>query len=198
MFLYIASELAPNGELYNIVDGSGGLKSDLARTLFMQILNAVEYIHSQGYAHRDLKLENFLMDEEMTVKLADFGLCKSFTRETLSTYCGTRLYIAPEVIAGDPYEGAPVDIFALGIVLYIMLTSRLPFTEVSDASYGTFLSDPTANLAEHHVKLEPEVVELIRGMVEPNPKERLTMKQIKKHPWFGLPFAKQQAVAELV
>lgn len=88
------------------------------------MLHAVNYIHDRGYAHRDLKLQNFFLDEKLSIKLSDFGFCKKVTSGSgLNTICGTKLYMAPEIKEQDlEYSIQSTDIFALGVILYILLT----------------------------------------------------------------------------
>ena len=103
---YTVTEYASNGELFTLVNKANGLNSRLARTLFKQCLAGVDHIHSKGIAHRDIKLENFLLDEKFRVKLADFGLCKRMTNgKLLQTRCGTQSYIAPEILKSIQYFG---------------------------------------------------------------------------------------------
>jgi len=88
------------------------------------LLSALGFIHSKGIAHRDIKLENILLDDDCQLKLMDFGMYKLFSQEVLKTFCGTGNYMAPEISSSEdkPYEGPPVDIFAIGASLYVMLT----------------------------------------------------------------------------
>ncbi|CAD6933382.1 unnamed protein product, partial [Tilletia laevis] len=101
-----------------------------ARRLFGQLCLAVAYIHERGIVHRDLKLENVLLDEMCNVKLGDFGFTREFERRKLmDTFCGTTGYAAPEMLAGKKYFGQEVDIWSLGIILYALLTGALPFDD---------------------------------------------------------------------
>lgn len=97
---YIVSELAENGEAFEYVQMAGGLEEPYARALFKQLVDAVGFVHSKGFAHRDLKLENLFLAKECLVKLADFGLMKAFDGpmgDVLMTRCGTENYMAPEL-----------------------------------------------------------------------------------------------------
>lgn len=121
---YIVSELADHGEAYEFISASSGLKPEYARQLFSQIVSAVTFIHSKGIAHRDLKLENIFLDKQVTAKVADFGLMKAFAgpnfTSPLKTNCGTPNYMAPELFEKVEYAGPPVDVFALGQLLFLM------------------------------------------------------------------------------
>mmetsp|Transcript_7617 Transcript_7617/g.19438 ORF Transcript_7617/g.19438 Transcript_7617/m.19438 type:complete len:330 (-) Transcript_7617:127-1116(-) len=131
----VVMELCHGGELRDAVDKQPAAGSEAgARYLFKQVMDAVCYMHSQGIAHRDLKLENFLIKErdavltECTVKLIDFGFAARFTpgAPVLTTICGSPAYVAPEVFSGYPY-GERCDVWSCGIILYYLLSRQLPF-----------------------------------------------------------------------
>jgi len=144
---YIASEFCEYGEAYDFCDEEKGLKPFYARQLFNQLLNGVEYIHSKGVAHRDLKLENCFLDSSVTLKVADFGMAKQFAGpngKDLSTRCGTLNYMAPELLKSNisSYDGPKVDIFALGAILYIMTQGGFAFTNANDEYYRKLHKHP--------------------------------------------------------
>jgi len=130
---FILMEQAHNGDLF---DYSLGVKSamgeNLARHFFKQILDAVDYLHSKAkVVHRDLKLENILLDKNFEIKLCDFTLSKTLAEGSMIgvfyTNAGTELYMAPEVHEGKPYRGVAADIFALGVTLFALVTGVMPF-----------------------------------------------------------------------
>jgi len=131
------TELAANGELFDLVstaDNLNGDKMKYARFIFKQIADGVQHLHVKGIAHRDLKLDNCFLDENMAIKVADFGLMKCFAgtnASVLKTKCGTTNYMAPELHAGGEYDGTAVDIFAMGVMLFMMLTTMEPFHEAT-------------------------------------------------------------------
>jgi serine/threonine protein kinase len=97
-------------ELYDYVSKFGSLPEAEARRIFRQITSAVLYCHKHKVAHRDLKLENILLDQDKNAKIADFGLSNYFAEKTLlQTFCGSPLYASPEIINGTPYHGPEVD-----------------------------------------------------------------------------------------
>ncbi|SPP79904.1 blast:Serine/threonine-protein kinase NIM1 [Drosophila guanche] len=148
--VYLVTEWIRGGELYNHITQGGPLREIHAAPLFKQLLLAVKHMHSLGYVHRDIKAENVLLLSEDRLKLADFGfstqlingksICKqtlnthsaicnapSGANQKLDTFCGSPPYAAPELFSDDHYIGAPVDVWALGILLYFMVVGNMPF-----------------------------------------------------------------------
>ena len=120
--LYLVMEYADGGELYDFVERRKRLSSNEARAVFRQIVAAVYYCHKNNIVHRDLKLENILLNSRYEVKLTDFGLCNYFTSHgRLSTFCGSPLYASPEIISGQPYLGPEIDCWSLGVLLYALV-----------------------------------------------------------------------------
>ena len=125
--LFICSEFAPYGDLFDFVATTGeGLSNEMGRLLFGQCLDGTQYLHSRQVAHRDLKLENCFIGADFGVKIGDLGMKKFFGGEDkLTTQCGTRAYMAPELTGEKKeYDGEAVDIFALGMMLFMMMTCR--------------------------------------------------------------------------
>lgn len=92
-------------------------------------MDAVCYLHRKGIAHRDLKLENLLIDDQFNVKICDFGFAKPDTVNPSSTFCGSKAYAAPEILAGQEYSPTKADVWAIGVILYIFVTGTMPFNE---------------------------------------------------------------------
>ena len=128
--IYMVIEYVPGGELFHLVNEREGLSEIDSRRLFQQIISGLEYCHKNLVAHRDLKLENILVDERGNIKIVDFGL-SNFMKDGqfLKTGCGSLHYAPPEIILGKPYTGAEVDIWSCGVILFSMLTGYLPFDE---------------------------------------------------------------------
>uniref|UniRef100_A0A8C9ULA4 non-specific serine/threonine protein kinase n=1 Tax=Spermophilus dauricus TaxID=99837 RepID=A0A8C9ULA4_SPEDA len=126
--VYLIMEYAGWGQLLQYIPEGVGLPEQEAQGLFEQVASALRACHAQGIAHRDVKAENILLDARGLVKLCDFGLGCQFRRgELLHTVCGTATYWAPELFLDQPYHGPAVDVWSLGVVLYLMLTGHLPF-----------------------------------------------------------------------
>ncbi|CAB0037011.1 unnamed protein product [Trichogramma brassicae] len=181
--LYIVSEYASRGEIFDYIARYGRMSEPCARTTFAQIISAVEYCHSTGVAHRDLKAENLLLDAQMNVKIADFGFSNRFAPgERLSTWCGSPPYAAPEVFKGKHYSGPEIDVWSLGVVLYVLVCGALPF----DGSTLQSLRDRVLS-GKFRIPyfMSTDCESLIRKMLVLEPCKRYTIPQIKRHRWLG-------------
>ena len=126
--LYLIMEYVSGGEIFDYLVAHGRMKEKDARRHFRQIVGAVAYCHSLHIIHRDLKAENLLLDENMNVKIADFGFSNQFSPgQKLNTWCGSPPYAAPELFQGKEYSGPEVDVWSLGVVLYVFVCGSLPF-----------------------------------------------------------------------
>ncbi|XP_061049841.1 serine/threonine-protein kinase SIK1 isoform X2 [Eubalaena glacialis] len=179
--LYIVTEFAKNGEMFDYLTSTGHLSESEARKKFWQILSAVEYCHSHNIVHRDLKTENLLLDGNMDIKLADFGFGNFYKPgEPLSTWCGSPPYAAPEVFEGKEYEGPQLDIWSLGVVLYVLVCGSLPFD-------GPSLPALRQRVLEGRFRIpffmSRDCETLIRRMLAVDPTKRITISQIWQHRW---------------
>lgn len=128
--IWIVTELCSGGELFDYLAEKSRLGEEEARVLFGQLCLAVFYLHEKGIVHRDLKLENVLLDERCRVKLGDFGFTREYEKGTyMETFCGTTGYASPEMLLGKKYLGPEVDVWSLGVILYCLLTGTLPFDD---------------------------------------------------------------------
>ncbi|PWY76198.1 serine/threonine protein kinase [Aspergillus heteromorphus CBS 117.55] len=132
--VWLVLEYCPGDELYNYLLRHGPLAVDKVQRIFTQLVGAVAYVHSKSCVHRDLKLENILLDKHENVKLCDFGFTREYEGKAsyLQTFCGTVCYSAPEMLKGEKYAGEKVDVWSLGIILYALLAGELPFDEDDD------------------------------------------------------------------
>lgn len=128
--LYMILEFAENGDVLRYIQRTGAVSENRARYWIRQIGDAVRYLHEMSITHRDLKLENLLLDSENNIKICDFGFVKEDPSKELSrTYCGSKSYAAPEILKGQPYDTQKADIWAIGVILYILVTGKMPFDE---------------------------------------------------------------------
>ncbi|XP_005987323.1 serine/threonine-protein kinase SIK2a isoform X1 [Latimeria chalumnae] len=179
--LYLVTEYAKNGEIFDYLANHGRLSEPEARRKFWQILSAVDYCHSRNIVHRDLKAENLLLDNNMNIKIADFGFGNFYKAgETLATWCGSPPYAAPEVFEGQQYEGPQLDIWSMGVVLYVLVCGALPFD-------GPTLPILRQRVLEGRFRIpyfmSEDCEHLIRRMLVLDPSKRLTVAQIKEHKW---------------
>ena len=125
-------EHCSGGDLFDHIVNKGHICEQEAARHFLQILDTIQYLHSQGICHRDLKPENMLLDSDGNVKLIDFGLStEQKSGQRLTTMCGSPSYICPEMLSRQPYDGMKADIWAAGVILYAMLCGQLPFQQTN-------------------------------------------------------------------
>jgi serine/threonine protein kinase len=187
---YIAIELARGGELFDFIALTGQFKEKEARFFFRQLIDGLDYMHMNGYSHRDLKAENILLDKKFNIKIADFGYASRKSKN--STQVGTFDYMAPEVIRGDKYSGPVVDLFGAGLILFLMVTKNKPFLKAypTDDYYKQLLSNRSDKFWAIHLRpfgddfLSEEIKDLLLGLFENNPARRLSISEIKAHPWY--------------
>ena len=154
-----------------------------ARRIFQQIIFGVEYLHTHQVSHRDLKPENILLDEDNNVKLADFGL-SNIMKDGIFLYssCGSPNYAAPELISGKYYNGASIDIWSCGVILYTLLTGMLPFNEKQTAKLYQKIRECKFNIPE---SVPDSAKDLINRMLQKDPLDRISIAEIKQHRWFS-------------
>ncbi|KAJ1555040.1 serine/threonine-protein kinase KIN2 [Nowakowskiella sp. JEL0078] len=131
-FYYFFFELVNGGQMLDYIISHGKLKEKHARKFIRQIISAVDYCHKNNIVHRDLKIENILIDQSGSIKLIDFGLSNLFSRKNfLSTFCGSLYFAAPELLNAKAYIGPEVDIWSLGIILFVLVCGKVPFDDTS-------------------------------------------------------------------
>nr|XP_021394464.1 NUAK family SNF1-like kinase 2 [Lonchura striata domestica] len=178
--IVIVMEYASRGDLYDYISERQRLSEQEARHFFRQVVSAVYYCHKNGIVHRDLKLENILLDASGNIKIADFGLSNVFQQDKLlQTYCGSPLYASPEIINGRPYRGPEVDSWSLGVLLYILVHGTMPF---DGHDYKTLVKQITSGDYREPTKLS-DACGLIRWMLMVNPERRATIEDIATHWW---------------
>lgn len=175
------NELCVGGDLLTYVRKRRRLRENLAKYLFLQIIDGLRYMHSKGILHRDVKLDNLLLDETGKVKICDFGVSRFVSPGQLMTeQCGTPAYIAPEILKGRGYTGYAIDVWSAGVVLYAMLYGSVPFK-------GNGIQEMHPYILAGDYKLGEEASEtakdLIRKILNVNEKERITIEGILSHEW---------------
>tara|TARA_B110000208_G_scaffold22115_1_gene28072 strand:- start:20 stop:775 length:756 start_codon:yes stop_codon:yes gene_type:complete len=160
---------------YNSENKTRGLSDEIAKKIFKQIVDGIEFIHSRHICHRDLKLENILIDNYLNIKICDFGYSTS-SKILLNGIVGTPQYSAPEIILGN-YDGCLLDIWSLGIILYIILVGKYPFNHNRvEIPYISLKLSPV-----DYINIK--AFSLIREIIIENPKDRLSIDMIRIHYW---------------
>ncbi|XP_030059497.1 SNF-related serine/threonine-protein kinase [Microcaecilia unicolor] len=181
--LYLILELGDGGDMFDhIMKHEGGLSEAQAKHYFAQIVHAISYCHKLHVVHRDLKPENVVFFREQgVVKLTDFGFSNRFQPGTmLTTSCGSLAYSAPEILLGDEYDAPAVDIWSLGVILYMLMCGHPPFQEANDSETLTMILDCRYTVPQH---MSPECSDLISRMLQRDPLQRASLEEIESHPW---------------
>ena len=179
--LYIITELADGGSIADRMRCVGLNNYSEEKKLFKQIALAVDYLQNTvGIIHRDIKMENILLDFSGRIKLADFGLSKIIQGDALtSTPCGSPAYVAPEVIVREPY-GKAADVWSIGICLFSLVTGYLPF-------YGDSIVQIMHKIVTEDIiiptALPTDLQDLLKGMLQKDPCQRISIKDVLNHPW---------------
>ena len=192
-YIGIVLEYASGGELFDYILQHKFLKENVAKKLFAQLVSGVDHMHAKGLVHRDLKLENLLLDKHKNVIISDFGFVNSYNRDKsdyMKTSCGSPCYAAPElVLTQSPYEGRKVDIWSLGVILYAMLSGYLPFDDDPENEDGAdivklyhYICRTPLTFPEY---VSPLARDLLRKIIVPDPKKRITLNEIREHQWLA-------------
>ncbi|CAF4015310.1 unnamed protein product [Rotaria sordida] len=187
--IFMILEFASQGDLLTYVQRVGAIPEQKRTLWSYQLCNAVKYLHELELVHRDLKLENLLLDINDNMKLCDFGFSKDVLKckEYLSkTYCGSRAYVSPEILLGLPYDAKKADIWAIGVILYIFVTGVMPFKEDKNNQL----------ILKQHQKLqlhwsnenerEQSARNLILNIFTYEWQKRPNIQQVSTHPWFTI------------
>ncbi|KAF4567465.1 hypothetical protein EYR40_006468 [Pleurotus pulmonarius] len=178
----------PSHDLFECIEQSEHkrLSQDQARYVFKQIVEAVYYLDVQGVSHRDLKDENVVIDRNFKAKLIDFGSAvvvdPSKPRPFYDVFFGTTAYAASEILLKRPYQAAPAEVWTLGVLLSYLLTGSSPFPRVRDAIEGTIVLCDSARQS-----IPPDAMELMKRCLLPDPTQRITIAEVKEHPWLKEP-----------
>lgn len=202
--LYLILELGDGGDLYDyIMRHEAGLNENVARDYFRQIVRAISYCHRLHVVHRDLKPENVVFFERLgVVKLTDFGFSNRFCPgQKLETSCGSLAYSAPEILLGDSYDAPAVDVWSLGVILYMLVCGHAPFQEANDSETLTMIMDCKYSVPAH---VSPQCKRLISRMLVREPEKRATLEDIANDPWLeadtqtdlSLPLVSRQHISD--
>ncbi|KAM0923923.1 hypothetical protein ACQ4PT_005224 [Festuca glaucescens] len=190
--IYVVMEYVKSGELFDYIVEKGRLQEEEARRFFQQIISGVQYCHRNMVVHRDLKPENLLLDNNCDVKIADFGLSNVMRDgHFLKTSCGSPNYAAPEVISGKLYAGPEVDVWSCGVILYALLCGTLPFDDENIPNLFKKIKGGIYTLPSH---LSGPARDLIPRMLVVDPMKRITIREIREHPWFEAQLPRYLAV----
>ncbi|CAM4743248.1 unnamed protein product [Rotaria magnacalcarata] len=182
--LYLILEFGDGGDMYDyIMRHANGLNESTARRYFRQICRALKYCHEMHVCHRDLKPENLVFFEKQgIVKLTDFGFSNQFSPgKKLLTSCGSLAYSAPEILLGDPYDAPAVDIWSLGVILFMLVTGRAPFQEANDSETVMMILDCCYKLPPN---ISSECQNLIHHMIVREPEKRSTLDEVMSDIWY--------------
>lgn len=184
--LYLVLEIAAGGDLFDKIVSMGGFSEEVSRNYFRQVIDGLEHCHEKGIIHRDMKPENLLLGAQDQLKISDFGLSNIILtpQQMLKTHCGSEKYAAPEIMQNtDPYAGKPVDIWSCGVILYIMVGGAFPFVEATAACdlYQTLVKGQF----EFPKGFSDDLVDLLLRMFTVDPKQRITVSEIKHHRWLN-------------
>ena len=202
-YILIIMEYINGGNLFSFLKKHRKVSEKTAKLLYKQIILGIKYMHEQNIVHRDIKLENILIDLNNNIKICDFGIGRvlSSPEQLLFDQCGTPMYIAPEILLCTKekgYKGFPVDIWSSGIVLYILITGTLPFSfknsssSINESGESKIEDENNTNELQYAIiNNEPKEIEniseegkdLLRKILEKNPKKRITCEEILDHPW---------------
>jgi len=205
----LVMELATCGSFFELVQNRKFLSEKMVRSYFLQLIEALEHIHSNQIAHRDIKLENILLDSDYSIKIADFGYSsKIHPRKLFDTAVGTSAYFAPEIHKGFPHQGEPADLFAAGVILFAAVAGHMPFgiAASSDKLYQMILArnyksfwlfhERLAKKIDEKINLSDAFKDLVVKMLDENPRKRLKIGEIREHPWMQGDFYHKKQLAE--
>ncbi|KAI1000902.1 hypothetical protein K3495_g7297 [Podosphaera aphanis] len=194
--VWLVLEYCPGDELFNYLCKHGPLPVEKVQKIFAQLVGAVAYVHGASCVHRDLKLENIMLDKNENVKLCDFGFTREYEGKgnCLQTYCGTVAYSAPEMLKGEKYAGEKVDVWSLGVVLYALLCGELPFDGDDETANRIKIINNEPKWPDH---LTSDARSLVGSLLSKRPLLRPSLSDILAHPFLAEHAPQQQAILDI-
>lgn len=192
-YLWIILEMADGGDLFDKIEPDVGVDNEVAQFYFQQLVNALDYLHNKCHiAHRDIKPENILLDMNGNLKLADFGLASSFKKSNgIFRYSkdqrGSPPYMAPEILHNTKYLANITDIWSVGIFVFVLLTGEIPW-EIAvkeDLNFKRFIDNNYKLSSGPWSKINLTHLNLLRKILQPDPKFRISLDDLKLHPWYN-------------
>lgn len=183
---YMLFEYVEGGQLLDYIVSHGSLSEQYARKLARQIASALDYCHKNNVVHRDLKIENIMINVKGEIKIIDFGLSNLYMpNHLLKTYCGSLYFAAPELLSAKPYVGPEVDVWSFGVVLYVLVCGKVPF---DDPVVSALHEKIKKGHVEYPLFLSKDCISLLSRMLVVDPTKRATLLEIIQHPWMNLGF----------
>uniref|UniRef100_A0A4W5J7H4 calcium/calmodulin-dependent protein kinase n=1 Tax=Hucho hucho TaxID=62062 RepID=A0A4W5J7H4_9TELE len=184
--LYMVFELVKQGAVMEEMPTDKPLNEDQARFYFQDLLRGIEFLHYQRIIHRDIKPSNLLVGEDGHIKIADFGVSNQFegTDALLTSTVGTPAFLAPETLSETRknFSGKALDIWAMGVTLYCFVFGVCPFMDERILSLHQKIKTQPVELPEH-ADISDDLKDLLLKMLDKNPESRISIPQIKVHPW---------------
>ena len=180
--IVLVMELCAGGDLLNYVRKRRRLKEEYAKYIFKQVIEGIAHVHQKGVLHRDIKLDNILLDGKGVVKIGDFGVSRIITNinDRMTEQCGTPAYIAPEILRDKGYYGFACDVWSAGVVLYAMLYGTVPFK-------ANNMNDLHKLIMKGKYTLKDDISEssrdLLKNLLQRDPNQRMSIPDILNHPW---------------
>jgi 5'-AMP-activated protein kinase catalytic alpha subunit len=188
--IYIFMEFASNGDIAGYLQKNGALNESLACYWFAQITDALKFIHEELHlAHRDIKIDNILLNDQKIAKLTDFGFAKEVWDEKKhkvmmsETFCGTEPYYSPQIVTRKPYNPFCADVWAMGVVLFCMLNNKFPFHFGDAKAMFKEQNDPNFIRTRYVKEFPKDLKNLQQRLFDPKEETRITLAQVLDHPW---------------
>uniref|UniRef100_A0A6A7GDE1 non-specific serine/threonine protein kinase n=1 Tax=Hirondellea gigas TaxID=1518452 RepID=A0A6A7GDE1_9CRUS len=198
--LYMVLELLNGGELFERIVAKGQYSEKMASELIRDIAGAIQYLHEKGVVHRDLKPENLMYAsvEDDQIKITDFGLAKCLESDgqTMSTACGTPGYVAPEILKNEPYD-KQVDLWSIGVILYILLCGFPPFYDENAAGLYAQIKRGEFDFPDPYwADISDQAKDLVSKLLTVDPKKRCSSELLLAHPWISQNAAPDKPLGE--